>query len=359
MNTSSSKRTENLLRRHTIATNASVRDALAALNALSGESMTLFAVGIDNRLEGTVTDGDIRRALISGSSLSDRVEDVMHRKYLSADPYNIILSIAEGRRRRIDLLPVVADSKIVDILDLRTMKTKLPIDAVLMAGGRGERLRPLTDHTPKPLLPVGGKAIIDYNIEELEACGVDRIFITVNYLAEQIEQHFANRESAAMIECVREPKRLGTIGAVAFIDGLKADHVLVMNSDLLTTINFEAMFQHHIRSGADITMAAVPYNVAVPYALMTLENGLVKGLEEKPTYNYFANAGVYLIKRSLLSQIVKGEFLDAPDFITPIISRGGEVGCYPIEGTWIDIGSPNDYQYANQLMSQQSISRNS
>lgn len=344
-------RDEVLLQRHSIPVDASVREALVALNSLSGESMTLFAIDAGGFMAGTVTDGDVRRALIGGASLSDPVGSVMHRSYLAAEPGdNICLSIAEGRRRRINILPVVEDHRVVGLLDLRKMKTKLPIDAVLMAGGRGERLRPMTEHTPKPLLPVGGKPIIDYNVDELEACGVERIFVTVNYLAEQIERHFSERNGNACVACVREPKRLGTMGSVAFVDGLTCDNVLVMNSDLLTTLDFEAMYLHHVKNGADITMAAVPYNVSVPYALMRMESGRVRSLEEKPTYNYFANAGVYLIRRPLLSRIKKGEFLDAPDFISSVIEEGGEVGCYPIEGTWIDIGSPDDYRYANELM---------
>lgn len=344
-------RDEELLRRHSIAAGATIREALEALNSLSGESLTLFAIDDGGFMAGTVTDGDIRRALIGGASLSDKVEKVMHRNYLAAESGdNICLSIAEGRRRRITLLPVVEDGRAVGLLDLRKMKTKLPIDAVLMAGGRGERLRPMTERTPKPLLPVGGKPIIDYNVDELEACGVDRIFVTVNYLAEQIEKHFSGRSGNSLVECVREPKRLGTMGSLAFVDGLTCDNVLVMNSDLLTTLDFEAMYLQHVRNGADITMAAVPYNVSVPYALMKMENGKVRSLEEKPTYNYFANAGVYLIRRPLLARIKKGEYLDAPDFISSVIEGGGEVGCYPIEGTWIDIGSPDDYRYANELM---------
>ena len=150
-----------LLRRHSIAADATVREALVALNSLSGESVEDGR----GRVAGTVTDGDIRRALIGGASLSDKVEKVMHRNYLSAVPGdNICLSISEGRRRRITLLPVVEQGRVVSLLDLRKMRTKLPIDAVLMAGGRGERLRPMTEHTPKPLLPVGGKPIIDYNL---------------------------------------------------------------------------------------------------------------------------------------------------------------------------------------------------
>ncbi len=340
-----------LLRRHAVSVRSNVRDALAAINRLSGESMTLFAIDDAGNLVGTVTDGDVRRALIAGADISDSVESVMHRDYLYLTPgEDWCLRIAEGRRRRLTLLPVVRCGHIIDIVDLSAIKTRLPIDAVLMAGGKGERLRPLTQDTPKPLLTVGEKAIIDYNVDELERCGVERIFVTVNYLAHKIESHFRQRTGRAKVTCIREPKRLGTMGSMALIDGIHSDNVLLMNSDLLTTLDFEEMYLHHVRSGADLTMAAVPYTVSVPFAIMKMEGKRVKGLEEKPTYNYFANGGVYLMKSSLLSRIVAGEYLDAPDFITSLIADGREVGCYPIEGTWIDIGSPDDYRYANDLM---------
>ena len=338
--------------RHIISVHTPIREALKAINSLSGESMTLFVLDDEERLVGSLTDGDIRRALIKGEALEAPVEKAMYRKFICIGPKdNVLDKMAEGRKRKITLLPVVGkDGRLSEILDLSVVKTLLPVDAVLMAGGKGERLRPLTLKTPKPLLPVGGKPIIDYNLDELERCGVKRIFITTNYLADKIERHVAKREGSSVIECFREPRRLGTMGSLALIEGLESDNVLLMNSDLLTSINFEAMYLHHIKNRSDLTMAGVPYTVSVPYALMRISGGRVKGLEEKPTYNYFANAGVYILKRRLIEKVVKGEFLDAPDFISSLIEAGGKVGCYPIEGTWIDIGSPDDYRYANELM---------
>lgn len=314
--------------------------------------MTLFVTDGEKRLIGTVTDGDIRRAMLSGVNLSDPVSKAMFRKFLALRPKdNVIRMIGEGRKRRISLLPVLDDNgRIAEIIDLRVVKSRIPVDAVLMAGGKGERLRPLTLKTPKPLLPVGGKPIIDYNIEELERCGVKRIFVTTNYLADKIEKHFSGRRGQAEIVCVREPKRLGTIGSLALIDNLESENILLMNSDLLTMIDFEAMYLHHVSHRAELTIAGVPYTVSVPYAIMRMKGGMVKGLEEKPTFNYFANAGVYILKRSLVEKIPEGEFLDAPDFISSLIAEGRRVGCYPFDGTWIDIGSPDDYRYADELM---------
>lgn len=340
-----------LLTMHAIDSKASVRETLSALNRLSGDSMTLFAIGEDGILKGTITDGDIRRALIAGAALEDSAESVAHRDFMACSTHdNPGMAVAKARRLRIDLLPVVADGFVTDIIDLRKIKTILPIDAVLMAGGRGERLRPLTLDTPKPLLKVGGKAIIDYNVGELEACGVENIYVTVNYLAEKIESHFHGREGRACVECVREPKRLGTMGSLALIDTLRHDDILVMNSDLLTNLDFEQMYLHHLKNGADLTVAAVPYTVSVPFAIMQLDGVRVTGLSEKPTFNYFANAGVYILKRSLLAMIERGEYLDAPDFMEKLIGEGLNVSCFPVKGTWIDIGSPDDYRYANELM---------
>ncbi len=337
---------------HAIPAEATVMEALTALNGLSGETMTLFAIGNDGRLAGTLTDGDIRRALIAGISLRQPVSSAMHINFLSAtlsDP--LPRKMAEARCRGIDLLPVVDDGFIAEVIDLRKMRTSLPIQAVLMAGGRGERLRPLTLDTPKPLLRVGGKAIIDYNIDELESCGVKRIHVTVNYLADMIISHFSSREGRATVECVREPKRLGTMGSLSLIDGIDTRDILVMNSDLLTNLDFEAMYLHHLDSGADLTVAAVPYTVSVPFAIMRLDGDRVIGLSEKPTYNHFANAGVYIMRTELMERIPADTYVDAPDFISNLIDDGGNVRCFPVEGTWIDIGSPDDFRYANELMS--------
>ena len=347
-----SRETEEILKRHGISPDATVREAMRRINQLSGESMTLFAVMDNGVIAGSITDGDIRRALIGGGELSDKVSSVMNKEFLAVTtPGELSVKMAEGRKRHIELLPVIENGRVKDIIDLRIVHACLPLEAVLMAGGRGERLRPLTDNLPKPLLPVAGKPIIDYNIEELEACGIKKIHITVNYLGNLIKEHFANREGRSLIDCITEPKRLGTFGSLAYIDNIETDDIIVMNSDLLSVIDFESMYLHHHETGADFTIAAVPYSVSVPFAIMKMEGEMVKGLEEKPTYNYFANGGVYIMKSELIGKIKKGEYLDAPDFIMELIKENRNVESFHIEGTWIDIGSPDDYRLANELAS--------
>ena len=158
------------------------------------------------------------------------------------------------------------------------------------------------------------------------------------------------------VRCVKEPCRLGTIGSLTLVDGLTNDTVLLMNSDLLTNINFEEMFLTHIGADADLTAAVIPYMVSVPYAIFRTEGNDVRGLEEKPTYNYYANAGIYMIKRRWLDIIPRGEYYDATDFLDALIERGCRVRQFPINGTWIDIGSPDDFRAAQDLMSHHPIS---
>ena len=344
-----------LLERHIIRGNATIRETLVALNLLSGDSMTLFAVDTEGRLIGSVTDGDIRRALIAGHTTEDRVRDIAFRNFISlpsdASPDERYHTVTKARERRINLLPVIEDGLLTDIIDLREIKSAIPADAVLMAGGRGERLRPLTLNTPKPLLNVGGKPIIDYNVESLMRYGVTDVYVTVNYLKEQLIRHFADSKWRGRVHCVEEPCRLGTLGSVALIDSLTQDYVIVMNSDLLTNIDFERLWRHHVDSGAVLTMATVPYTVSVPFAILRTDGDRVTGLEEKPTFNHFANAGVYMIDRKVLEDIKRGEYLDAPDFVESLIKRGLKVSHFAIEGTWIDIGSPDDFRYANEVTS--------
>jgi NDP-sugar pyrophosphorylase family protein len=228
--------------------------------------------------------------------------------------------------------------------------TKLPIDAVLMAGGKGERLRPLTEKTPKPLLKVGDKAIIDHNIDRLINYGVEHISVTVNYLKEQIEDHFAIPRKGIQVQTVREPKFLGTIGSIKFVTEFYNDTVLVMNSDLFTNINYEDFYLHFKEHDSEMSVAAVPYTVSVPYGIFDLEGRDIQGLIEKPTYNYYANAGIYLIKKNALEEIPEGTFFNATDLIEKLIAEGKKVIRFPLNGTWIDIGNPQEYQKANELV---------
>ena len=337
-----------------ISENASVLEALHKLNKLSGRSMTLFAIDGNKHVTGSLTDGDIRRSLIAGHTLESRVNEIMHTEFAafkSAHPD--IRDIRDIRRRHLTLIPHLnADGTLKTIYDFSVYRSILPLDAVLMAGGKGERLRPMTLETPKPLLKIGNKCIIDYNVEALARNGITNIAVTVNYLAEKIEQHFAVPVSGIKVNCIKEPCRMGTIGSLTLVPEGENGTILLMNSDLLTNINYEAMYMAHMEEDADMTVAVIPYIVSVPYAIFRTDGTQVHGLEEKPTFNYYANAGIYMINRSCTGIIPRNSYYDATDFIEDLIKHGGKVRQFVINGTWIDIGSPDDFRAAQELMKQ-------
>ncbi len=338
---------------HIIIQDKTLLEALSQINSIKSEPLVLFVVDNKNRMVGTLTDGDSRRALVKGVSLSDTVEKIMHRNYncMRVNSLDDVNEIKRQRDLKMKLIPVLdVDNHIVEIINLEKFNSRLPFDAVLMAGGKGERLRPLTEKTPKPLLPVGGKAIIDHNIDRLISYGVKHINVTVNYLREQIEEHFTEPRGEVKVETVREPKYLGTIGSIRFVKEFFNDTILVMNSDLFTNINYEDFYLHFKEHDAEMSVAAVPYAVSVPYGIFNLDGRNIQGLIEKPTYNFYANAGIYLIKRSALPEIPEDTFFNATDLIEKLISENKKVIRFPLNGTWIDIGNPQEYQKANELV---------
>lgn len=338
---------------HFISYNRSLLEALIQINSFRDEPLVLFVLNEENRMVGTLTDGDSRRALIGGASVDDKIEKIMHRNfnYLKSEDLTDVRELKRQKELKMKLVPVLdRDMHIVEIINLEKYKTRLPIDAVLMAGGKGERLRPLTEKTPKPLLKVGDKAIIDHNIDRLISYGVQHISVTINYLGDQLEEHFRKPRGAVQVKTIREPRYLGTIGSICYVNEFHNDTVLVMNSDLFTNINYEDFYLHFIEHGADMSVAAVPYAVSVPYGIFDLDGRSILGLIEKPTYNYYANAGVYLIKKSVLAEIPEDTFFNATDLIERLIKQGKSVIRFPLNGTWIDIGNPQEYQKANELV---------
>lgn len=331
---------------------ATIKDALVAINEITHDGESLIVVNEAHQMVGSLTDGDIRRGLIAGAELKDSVYKIMHRdfKYIKQEEYDVA-HLKSFRDRRIMFIPILdEENHVVNVVNLNKYKSKLPIDAVLMAGGKGERLRPLTEKTPKPLLEVGGKCIIDHNIDRLISYGVEHIDVTVNYLAEQLEEHFAAPRNGVQVRTFREPKFLGTIGSIKFVDTFYNDTILVMNSDLFTNIDYEDFFLHFQQNDAEMSVAAVPYNISIELGILDLDGRNIKGLLEKPKYNYYANAGIYLIKKRALAEIPEDTFFHATHLIEKLIAQGKKVIRYPLNGTWIDIGTPQEYQKAKDLV---------
>lgn len=341
-----------MMKKHIIYKDITLIEALSHINEIAPEPLVLFILDEDNRMVGTLTDGDSRRALIAGASVNDKVEKIMHKNfnYIKVEDLDNIKEIKRQRDLMMRLVPILdKEHHIVEIINLERYKTRLPIDAVLMAGGKGERLRPLTEKTPKPLLKVGDKSIIDYNIDRLIDYGVKHISVTVNYLKEQIEEHFSKPFGEVQVKTVREPKFLGTIGSIRFVENFYNDTVLVMNSDLFTNINYEDFFLHFQQHDAEMSLAAVPYDISIPYGILDLDGHDIQGLIEKPKFNYYANAGIYLIKRRALEEIPADTFFHATDLVEKLIAEKKKVVRYPLAGYWIDIGNPDEYYKACEM----------
>lgn len=329
-----------------------ILDALKALNSLHSEAMTLFVVNKNEEMVGTITDGDIRRALTSGISLDSSVSVAMHRKFSYVNRKSEVLKLKKLREKNFILIPLLdADNRIIDIIDLSKQTSNLPVDAVLMAGGKGERLRPLTLTTPKPLLKIGSKAIIDINIDALINFGVKHISVTVNYLKDQLIEHYKTPvANGVKVQCVEEEQFFGTIGALKLVKEFHNDTILVMNSDLLTNIDYEDFYLHFQEHDAMMSAAAIPYTVSIPYGIFDLDGRNIKGVSEKPIYNLYANAGIYLLKKQALDYIPENKVFNATDLIDTLAAAGQTVIRYPLSGLWIDIGSPEEYRKAQELI---------
>jgi len=340
-----------------IRTDSTIEEALRILNTISDRHperpLTLLILSQENKLTGTLTDGDIRRTLVSGSTLQDSVESCMNRDFsFIRKNGGSYYDLEEYRLLGIRLLPMLNDrDEIVKIYDLTKLKSILPFETVIMAGGRGTRLKPLTNNTPKPLLKVGNKPIMEHNMDRLMSYGVENYSISINYLADQIESYFGNgHDKSVNIRYIREDKPLGTAGSLGLIDSFKSDDILLTNSDVLTTLDYEKFYLDFKKQNADISIVSIPYQVKVPYGVFEMENGKVSSIKEKPEYTYYSNAGIYLIKKQLISDIPKDRYLDVTQFIEQQVGKGKKVISFPFWGYWLDVGKPEDFENAQKAI---------
>lgn len=334
---------------HLILSGSKLKQALLLLNELSQDAI-LFVVDSDNKLIGAITDGDVRRGLIKGFTIDNYIDEIIQDdpRYITKGENNLE-KIIEYRESDFRIIPVVDENhKVINVINFRKIRSYLPIDAVIMAGGRGQRLRPLTDNVPKPLLKVGDKAIMEHNLDRLALFGIDDFWVTVNYLGEQIENYFGQgKEKNIKIEYVWEEKALGTIGAVSQIKNFEHDYILVTNSDLLTNIDYEQFYLEFIKQGADLAVLTIPYQVNIPYAVLETINGDVKSFKEKPNYTYYSNGGIYLIKKAMLKYIPQDVFFNATDFMNELIKNNLKVISFPFSGYWLDVGKQEDFEKAH------------
>lgn len=332
----------------------SVRAAIGVIND-AGVQIGLV-VDEEGRLVGVVTDGDVRRGLLRGVSLEQPVVEVMNGK-----PF-VLTQLADQdeaqammRFRRIRHVPVVdTDGMLVGLIvsdDL--IERSFDNEVILMAGGLGSRLGKLTETTPKPLLPVGSKPILQTIIERFSSAGFKTFRIAVNYRAEQIIDHFGNgAEMGVTISYLRESKRLGTAGALALLRSAPDRPFFVMNADLLTKVDFAHMLRFHEEHDAFATVAVREYELQVPFGVMETSNGFVKAIEEKPIYHFFVNAGIYILSPRAAKYVTGEEMFDMPDLLAAAIADDRRVLTFPIHEVWVDIGQRSDLENANRIFAE-------
>lgn len=333
---------------HLILSGSRIKEALFQFNELAPDAI-LFVVDAKDKLIGALTDGDVRRGLLKGFAIESCIDDIIqdNPRFITKGENNLekIIEYREGDFR---IVPVVDENhSIVNVINFRKIRSYLPIDAVIMAGGRGQRLQPFTNTIPKPLLKVGDKAIMEHNLDRLALFGIDDFWVSVKYLGEQIENHFGQGiEKNIKIEYVWENEPLGTIGAVSQIKNFEHDYILVTNSDLLTNIDYEQFFQEFINQDADLAVLTIPYQVSIPYAVLETNNGEVKSFKEKPTYTYYSNGGIYLMKKEMLKYIPQNTFFNATDLMEELIKNKLKVISFPFSGYWLDVGKHEDFEKA-------------
>lgn len=337
------------IEKHLINQDLSIKEALIKLNDLASDAI-LFVVDSKKQLLGSLTDGDVRRGLIKGISIDSKVKEVIQSnpKYIRKGDYGL-QEVINYRNKNYRIIPVLSSENdtIVNIINFRIHRSYLPVDAVIMAGGKGTRLRPLTLDTPKPLLKVGDKPIMEHNVDRLSLYGIDDFHVSVNYLGEQLVNYFGNGVNKNInIEYIWEKEPLGTIGALATIGNIQHDYVLVTNSDLLTNLDYESFFMDFITKDADLSVVTIPYKVDIPYAVLETSDDRVVNFKEKPTYTYYSNAGIYLMKKEVLDRIPKDSFYNATDLMESLIKNDKKVVSYPFMGYWLDVGKHEDYNKA-------------
>ena len=339
------------LERFFIPPEGTLRQAMQVINA-TAKGIALI-VDPERQLLGVLTDGDIRRALLAGAGL-----DAVTRDWMTREPITIGTSAHSEAIADLMALHGIRQIPILDdagrVVDLRlagepALAPTLPVQAIVMAGGFGERLRPLTDTVPKPLLRVGSKPILEIIVGLLHEWGIRDVWLAVNYKADMIEGYFQDGAQWGMsIRYIRELKPLGTIGALSLIADQTAQPTLVMNGDILTQLDFRRMYRFHGDSGAVMTVGVRQYDFQVPFGVLDIEETRVTGLSEKPVLELSVNAGIYLLEPEAVRRVPRETRFDATDLIAVLLANRMPVNAYPVHEYWLDIGQLPDYERANQ-----------
>ena len=329
--------------------NASIKEALKVID--KGAIKVAVVLSDDGLLLGMLNDGDIRRALLKGMSLGDSIAGIINKHPVVAninDTKERILELAN--EKKLHQIPIISNGKLIGIQDIREFlapKNK-PNKVILMVGGLGTRLRPLTNDVPKPMLDVGNKPILHTIVENFAKYGYTDIIMCVNYKSEIIKEYFGNGDKFGVkIEYVLENQRMGTAGALSLLQKRPKDDFFVMNGDLLTNVNFEYLHEYHKDSNALASICIRKYEMQVPYGVVNVRANKVTSIEEKPTQSFFVSAGIYMFSPIVLDFIPKGVFYDMPTLFSELLKHDFPIHPFPIREYWLDIGRMDEYRRAN------------
>jgi dTDP-glucose pyrophosphorylase len=311
-----------------------------------------LVVDDDLRLLGTVTDGDIRRGILRGISLDDQVSKVMNKNPITmrkgASKQEIRKMFQEKKLRQLPILN--KNNQVVDVIFSDILFDSVSFDnwVVLMAGGLGTRLRPLTENIPKPMLTVGTKPILQTILESFIEHGFHQFYFSVNYKREIIKEYFGDGlKWGVSIQYLDEDQRLGTAGALSLFDEKPTKPIIVMNGDILTKINFQQLLQFHEESDSIATMCVREYQHQIPYGVVRTEGTRLCSIEEKPIERYFVNAGIYVLNPEVLELIPQNKYFDMPSLFELLIKLQKKISVFPIREYWLDIGRIPDFEKAN------------
>lgn len=333
-----------------VSPGTSIRETIQTIDASAMQ--IALVVAQDGKLAGTVTDGDIRRGILGGVSLDDAIEKVMNRQpsvCRQEEDRETILTRMRGRRLR--HMPMVDDKECLvglETLDELLVPKERENVVVLMAGGLGSRLQPLTNDCPKPMLKVGNKPLLETILENFIEYGFRRFYISVNYMADMVMAHFGDGTRWNVdIRYLHEDRRLGTAGALSLLPEKPAKPILVMNGDVLTKVNFHQLLEFHHEHHALASMCVREYDFQVPYGVVKIDRHRITGIDEKPVQRFFVNAGIYALEPEVLEQIPKNIYFDMPSLFESLVANGRETAAFPIREYWLDIGQIADYDRAN------------
>ena len=337
------------LRQTSVAKNQSLRDAMTALDSTGLE--IVMVVDEDGRLEGALTDGDIRRALLGGASLDSDLEPFIQQEITCVTPEKNRAEVLDiMRARTFGQIPIVdEDGRLVGLHLLREIIGAVERQnwSVVMAGGRGERLRPITDSIPKPMVQVAGRPVLERIVLHLVGSGITKVFLAVNYMGDLIKDHFGDGSGFGCdIEYLEEEQPLGTGGALSLLPEVPEQPVVVLNGDLLTQVDLGSMLGFHESGGFKASIGLREYVHRVPYGVVEMNESRVVDIREKPSQAWTSNCGIYVIQPDLVSRIPKGEYFSMPDLMGDCLKRGEPVGGYMVEGDWMDIGRPRELRQA-------------